>query len=708
MRTWLRGKMTLLFLTIAVLIAIPAVGAIADTIAADADFVTANNQSGTNPNPIDMGKVKAGGSVSKQVSFQLVCAGNNHVNNGQTVTLDATPGTTGVPTGGSVQATAATIGPIPLSWPDDGNACPSPAPTPIEDNGNTTVTFNAPSTATNGTVYDFSVNWGSNDVTLAPAASGDSNSVTGNTQVFFRVTVDAQAPDTVIDTGPSGTVNSNSATFTYHSTEANSTFETRLDNGSWESNGTSTSKTYNSLSDAPHTFDVRATDPVGNTDASPASRSWTVQTDSTGPEITANVVGTLGDNGWYTSNVSVSWTVTDPESTVTSQTGCGSSSVTSDTNGTTFTCSATSAGGTSSQSVTIKRDATAPTINGTRSPGANANGWNNTDVTVNYTCSDSSTPGSGLASGACPANDTVTTEGSNQSRSGTVTDQAGNSASTTVNGINIDKTAPVINASRTPAANANGWNNSDVTVSYTCSDALSGLAGTCPADDSVTTEGANQSSTGNVTDQAGNSATKTVNGINIDKTAPSVALVGGPSNGSSYDFGSVPNAPTCSASDALSGLDGSCTVSGYSNAVGTHTVTATAKDKAANTNTASSTYTVKPYNLSGFYQPIDKNGLTVPVKFELFQSVSGTELTSTSAVTSIKSNAISCSALTGEPEDAIETVATGGTSLRYDATAGQFIYNWTTPKGTNQVGKCYSLTMTAADSSTITAYFKLK
>jgi hypothetical protein len=71
--------------------------------------------------------------------------------------------------------------------------------------------------------------------------------------------------------------------------------------------------------------------------------------------------------------------------------------------------------------------------------------------------------------------------------------------------------------------------------------------------------------------------------------------------------------------------------------------------------------------------------------------------------------AISCGTLSGDPEDAIETtVATGGTSLRYDATAGQFIYNWQTPKGASQVGKCYSLTMTAADSYTITAYFKLK
>src|SRR6266581_980572 len=59
---------------------------------------------------------------------------------------------------------------------------------------------------------------------------------------------------------------------------------------------------------------------------------------------------------------------------------------------------------------------------------------------------------------------------------GTCTDLAGNSASTTVTGINIDLTAPVISGSRTPAPNGAGWNNTAVTTHYTCSDALSGVS----------------------------------------------------------------------------------------------------------------------------------------------------------------------------------------------------------------------------------------
>jgi hypothetical protein len=44
------------------------------------------------------------------------------------------------------------------------------------------------------------------------------------------------------------------------------------------------------------------------------------------------------------------------------------------------------------------------------------------------------------------------------------------------------------------------------------------------------------------------------------------------------------------------------------------------------------------------------------------------------------------------------------TVLRYDTTAGHFIYNWKTPKAP---GKCYKVTMTMQDGSTIVADFRL-
>ena len=91
--------------------------------------------------------------------------------------------------------------------------------------------------------------------------------------------------------------------------------------------------------------------------------------------------------------------------------------------------------------------------------------------------------------------------------------------------VKLDKTDPQIAVdARTPAANEHGWNRSPVTVTYAASDALSGVdtvAGGYEAD-IVTGEGAGQSTSGSVTDKAGNSASVTVTGINIDLTDPTV------------------------------------------------------------------------------------------------------------------------------------------------------------------------------------------
>jgi hypothetical protein len=86
------------------------------------------------------------------------------------------------------------------------------------------------------------------------------------------------------------------------------------------------------------------------------------RTDTTPPAIAPTVTGTPGLSGWYRSNVGVSWRTTDPDSAIITSTGCGPSTVASDTAGVTLTCSATSAGGTTSKSVVIKRDATPPTL----------------------------------------------------------------------------------------------------------------------------------------------------------------------------------------------------------------------------------------------------------------------------------------------------------------------------------------------------------
>jgi hypothetical protein len=355
--------------------------------------------------------------------------------------------------------------------------------------------------------------------------------------------------------------------------------------------------------------------------------------DSTAPSISyvLNPAGADGDNGWYKSSVTLTWTVTENESPSSLvKTGCVDQNITADQAETTYSCSATSDGGSAANvEVKIKRDATAPIVSG----------------------------------------------------------------------------AP------TALPNGAGWYKNDVTIDWTCSDATSGLAAGCPADSTISSEGEGlTASSGNVFDLAGNFTNATsAPEVKIDKTPPTVALVGGPADGASYVFGSVPAAPTCTASDALSGLAGSCTVSGYDATVGTHTVKATATDNADNVAEDSRSYTVLAWTLKGFYQPVDtngvfntvKNGSTVPLKFEIFAGA--TELTDTAAVDSLTAAKIGCDATA--PLDEVETTATGGTTLRYDATAGQFIYNWQTPK---TAGQCYRVTMKTQDASTLVAYFKLK
>jgi hypothetical protein len=225
------------------------------------------------------------------------------------------------------------------------------------------------------------------------------------------------------------------------------------------------------------------------------------------------------------------------------------------------------------QNVTIKIDKSAPQVNSSLNPSPNSNGWNNSTVTVTFTCSDPNladgSPGSGLASCAgtsfpsspvsetATGTSTVTTEGGNQGVTGTATDNAGNTASTTAT-VNLDKTPPTINGSADRAANANGWYNAKVIVSFTCNDTLSGVAANGCSSSTTLNDGANQSVTGNAADVAGNTASTTVDGINIDTAAPTLTgsittQPSGTNGGTPWYNQDVTVAWSCS--DALSGID---------------------------------------------------------------------------------------------------------------------------------------------------------
>ncbi len=107
----------------------------------------------------------------------------------------------------------------------------------------------------------------------------------------------------------------------------------------------------------------------------------------TAPLVQPTLNGTLGSDGWYTSDINLGWTVTDPASGEVTTAGCSPITVASDTpsEGSTYTCTASSSGGMSSSSVIVKRDATAPTT----SDNAPAS-VSDSSVTVDLTANDAS------------------------------------------------------------------------------------------------------------------------------------------------------------------------------------------------------------------------------------------------------------------------------------------------------------------------------
>ncbi len=97
------------------------------------------------------------------------------------------------------------------------------------------------------------------------------------TPASYSWTIDATPPNTTI--GPSYPVAltiATGATFDFSSNESPSTFKCALDAGAYAS--CSTPRTYSGLADGAHTFYVRATDAAANTDPSPASYTWTIDT----------------------------------------------------------------------------------------------------------------------------------------------------------------------------------------------------------------------------------------------------------------------------------------------------------------------------------------------------------------------------------------------------------------------------------------------
>jgi hypothetical protein len=102
--------------------------------------------------------------------------------------------------------------------------------------------------------------------------------------------VDATPPDTTITSRPAGGTPFTNADFGFVASQPDATFECKLDGGGWTA--CSSPDHYTGLLDGSHTFQVRAMDPAGNVDATPASVTWTVDTTLPAVSLTSPANGT--------------------------------------------------------------------------------------------------------------------------------------------------------------------------------------------------------------------------------------------------------------------------------------------------------------------------------------------------------------------------------------------------------------------------------
>jgi sugar lactone lactonase YvrE len=276
----------------------------------------------------------------------------------------------------------------------------------------------------------------------------------------------------------------------------------------------------------------------------------TAASDLTPPVIEPVLTGTAGANGWYRSDVRVTWNVTDPESAVTTTSGCQESQVTWDTEGTNFQCVATSSGGTANRSITVKRDTTAPTLAfGPVSPAPAVNGWNGDFVSIPFSTQDAM---SGVYQTSTGSPLTFNTEGAGLTQQVTVMDFAGNTATFTSPAVNIDRTAPVIRYSISGTPGNGDWYRGDVVLTWVVDDTQSLISSSGCESTTIAADTTGTAFTCTATSSGGTNSQSVI--IKRDATPPTVifgeALPAADSNG----WRGGPVGVSFEASDSTSGV----------------------------------------------------------------------------------------------------------------------------------------------------------
>jgi len=363
----------------------------------------------------------------------------------------------------------------------------------------------------------------------------------------------------------------------------------------------------------------------------------TPSTDLTPPVITKTVSGTTGNNGWYISDVSVDWTVSDPESPFT-MVGCVDTTISSDTSNTISSCSATSAGGTSGDSVTVKRDASAPnSVTGAPSRAPDHGAWYNHAVDVTFTGSDGT---SGIAS--CTTTNYGGPGGSGVTVSGSCTDNAGNVGTGASSAFNYDGTAPSLTLPSNITTEATSPTGAAVNYSASAVDGVDGSPSVSCSPTSGSTFGLGSTTVNcSASDAAGNSTSGSFQVTVQDTTPPALSL---PANiNVSTAAASVIVTYTTSASDAVDGpVPVICApISGANFPVGSTTVNCSATD--AHSNTSNGSFIVNVQN-------VDAPNISVPANITAeATSASGAAVSYSASATDVVDGpvAVNCSPVSG-------------------------------------------------------------
>lgn len=129
---------------------------------------------------------------------------------------------------------------------------------------------------TSSTVYSGAISIPDNATTVLKFFSRDRNENSETPIKSKTYTIDTTFPQTSIDSNPNTIISTNSAIFTFSASET-ATFQCKMDSSTYAS--CSTPKNYTSLSEGAHTFYVKATDTATNEDTTPASYTFTVDTE---------------------------------------------------------------------------------------------------------------------------------------------------------------------------------------------------------------------------------------------------------------------------------------------------------------------------------------------------------------------------------------------------------------------------------------------